>query len=223
MVVGDADGGLRSTTSIGASPPVLIRVLNLAAGLDARPYRLNVSPTLRWIEVDLPELLAYKEKVLVGEKPRCVLERIALDLSDVPRRRALFAQVGASSKRVMVLSEGLLLYLSAEDVGVLATDLARQPSFRYWHCRYRVARTSRDASDARAGARSSSALARHSSSRRPKAQTSFVATVGARSRYNRRSRPPRRLVAYPGLSSSSASFPRSNGRARQATVVGHVS
>lgn len=107
-------------------------VLNLAAGLDARPFRMNLPPTLRWIEVDLPELLAYKEEVLAGEKPRCILERVVLDLSDVAKRRALFAQVGASAKRVLVLSEGLLVYLSPEDVGVLATDLARAPSFRYW-------------------------------------------------------------------------------------------
>ena len=107
-------------------------ILNLAAGLDARPYRMDLAPTLRWIEVDLPELLAYKEEVLAGEKPRSALERVALDLSDVAKRRALFAQVGASAKRVMVLSEGLLVYLSAEEVGVLATDLAREPSFHYW-------------------------------------------------------------------------------------------
>lgn len=107
-------------------------ILNLAAGLDARPYRMELAPTLRWIEVDLPELLAYKEEVLGGETPRCRLERVALDLADVAKRRALFAQVGATAKRVMVLTEGLLVYLSAEDVGVLATDLAREPSFRYW-------------------------------------------------------------------------------------------
>jgi len=107
-------------------------MLNLAAGLDARPYRMKVPPTLRWIEVDLPELFAYKEEVLAGEKPHCAVERVALDLSDVAKRRALFAQIGASSKRVMILSEGLLLYLSAEDVGTLASDLARQPSFHYW-------------------------------------------------------------------------------------------
>jgi len=107
-------------------------ILNLAAGLDARPYRMDVPPTLRWIEVDLPELLAYKEEVLAGEKPRCALERVALDLSDIEKRRALLAQVGASAKRVMVLSEGLLVYLSAEDVGVLADDLAREATFKYW-------------------------------------------------------------------------------------------
>jgi len=70
--------------------------------------------------------------VLGGQEPHCRLERVALDLSDVAKRRALFAQVGAAAKRVMVLSEGLLVYLSAEDVGALATDLAREPSFHYW-------------------------------------------------------------------------------------------
>ena len=46
-------------------------VLNLAAGLDARPYRMALPPSLRWVEVDLPELLTYKEEVLAGEKPVC--------------------------------------------------------------------------------------------------------------------------------------------------------
>ncbi len=35
-------------------------VVNLAAGLDARPYRLQLPRTLRWIEVDLPAMV--KEK-----------------------------------------------------------------------------------------------------------------------------------------------------------------
>src|SRR6476659_3544961 len=34
-------------------------VLNLAAGLDSRPYRLSVPASLQWIEVDLPEILEY--------------------------------------------------------------------------------------------------------------------------------------------------------------------
>jgi len=41
-------------------------VINLAAGLDARPYRLDLPPSLQWIEVDLPPLIAYKEEVLRG-------------------------------------------------------------------------------------------------------------------------------------------------------------
>jgi len=39
-------------------------VINLAAGLDARPYRMDLPARLKWIEVDLPEILAYKEEVL---------------------------------------------------------------------------------------------------------------------------------------------------------------
>ena len=44
-------------------------VVNLAAGLDARPYRMALPASLQWVEVDLPEFLTYKEEVLAGEKP----------------------------------------------------------------------------------------------------------------------------------------------------------
>lgn len=107
-------------------------IVNLAAGLDARPYRMALPPTLRWVEVDLPDLLSYKEELLAGEKPRCRLERVPLDLGNVGKRRALFAQIGASARRAMVLSEGLLIYLDADAVATLATDLATPPSFRFW-------------------------------------------------------------------------------------------
>src|SRR3954468_1891877 len=49
------------------------RLLDLAAGFDTRPYRLELPPDFRWIEGDLPELLAEKETLLAGEKPRCHL------------------------------------------------------------------------------------------------------------------------------------------------------
>ena len=73
-------------------------VLNLAAGLDARPYRMALPPSLRWVEVDLPELLAYKEEVLKGEKPVCDLERIRLDLSNVNARREVFDRLGQAAQ-----------------------------------------------------------------------------------------------------------------------------
>src|ERR1700733_12405458 len=66
-------------------------VVNLAAGLDARPYRMDLPPSLEWVEVDFPEIISYKENILASEKPVCRLERIPLDLSDVPARRTLFA------------------------------------------------------------------------------------------------------------------------------------
>jgi methyltransferase (TIGR00027 family) len=107
-------------------------VLNLAAGLDARPYRLELPSDLAWIEVDLPELIAYKQEVLGSESPHCRLERVRLDLADVTARRAVFDAVASRGRRVLVVTEGLLGYLSAPDVAALATDLAGQPAFREW-------------------------------------------------------------------------------------------
>lgn len=107
-------------------------VINLGAGLDARPYRLSLPASLRWIEVDLPAILAYKEEKLAGEQPHCRLERVAVDLSDDSARGELFARVAADASRVLAVSEGLLVYLTADQVGKLASDLHAQPSFRWW-------------------------------------------------------------------------------------------
>jgi methyltransferase (TIGR00027 family) len=107
-------------------------VLNLAAGLDARPYRMNLPMSLQWIEVDLPEILAYKEEILANEKATCALERIRLNLSDGNARRQLFASLSQRAKKILVLTEGLLIYLSAEEAGALAEDLAAGASFQRW-------------------------------------------------------------------------------------------
>jgi methyltransferase (TIGR00027 family) len=107
-------------------------VINLAAGLDTRPYRMDLPSSLQWIEVDLPGILDYKEEILVREKPRCALERVRLDLSDVDGRRALFQRLGRNAKRVLVLTEGLLVYLTRDEVSSLGRDLAAQSTFRDW-------------------------------------------------------------------------------------------
>jgi methyltransferase (TIGR00027 family) len=107
-------------------------VVNLAAGLDVRPYRMTLPSRLQWIEVDLPDLLAYKTELLARETPRCLLERVALDLSDVAARRDLFARQGARAKAAMVVSEGLVVYLAPEEAAALAVDLARAPAFNWW-------------------------------------------------------------------------------------------
>jgi methyltransferase (TIGR00027 family) len=107
-------------------------VLNLAAGLDARPYRMNLPASLEWVEVDFPEIIAYKEGILANEKPRCRLERFALDLSDERGRARLFADLDARAKNIVVASEGLLIYFSAEEVSSLAKSLAVEKHFRKW-------------------------------------------------------------------------------------------
>jgi methyltransferase (TIGR00027 family) len=107
-------------------------VVNLAAGLDTRPYRLNLPANLKWIEVDLPDITDYKEEILRDEKPVCALERIRLDLSDVARRRELFQRLSAEARKALIVSEGLILYLTSEQVGTLASDLAAHETFHYW-------------------------------------------------------------------------------------------
>ncbi len=107
-------------------------VINMAAGLDTRPYRLKLPETLRWIEIDLPEILTYKEGILREEKPVCRLERIRLDLSNSEARRELFAKLGGESRRALLITEGLVIYLTREQVAGLAADLAGPPSFQSW-------------------------------------------------------------------------------------------
>jgi methyltransferase (TIGR00027 family) len=107
-------------------------VLNLAAGLDARPYRMKLPPDLLWVEADLPPMIAYKSELLAAERPVCRLERVSIDLADGAARRAFLAEVGARGRTVLVLSEGLLIYLDPADVSSLADDLAAVPSMRSW-------------------------------------------------------------------------------------------
>jgi methyltransferase (TIGR00027 family) len=107
-------------------------VLNLAAGLDARPWRLPLPPSLHWVDVDLPGILHYKTEALQDEKPVCRYEAVAADLREEVARRELFGRLGAGATRALVISEGLLVYLLPEQVAALAADLHAQPSFRHW-------------------------------------------------------------------------------------------
>jgi methyltransferase (TIGR00027 family) len=107
-------------------------VVNLAAGLDARPYRMDLPSTLRWVEVDLPEIVSYKTEMLADDKPRCQLDRISLDLSDGPARREFFADLDRQSARIVVLTEGLLIYFTPEEVGSFARDLGTGAHFQSW-------------------------------------------------------------------------------------------
>lgn len=107
-------------------------VLNLAAGLDARPYRLSLPASLRWVEVDLPEMIDYKQQMLAGETPHCRLERITLDLANVSARQELFARLNSEARGIFVMTEGLLIYLEQEQVAALAEDLHRADHCQYW-------------------------------------------------------------------------------------------
>lgn len=106
-------------------------VVNLAAGLDARPWRMDLPASLRWVDVDLPGILDYKLEQMKGVPTKCRYEAVRVDLADAAKRAVLLGQLAASSGNAMVITEGLLIYLNREDVAGLAKDLA-QGGFRWW-------------------------------------------------------------------------------------------
>jgi methyltransferase (TIGR00027 family) len=107
------------------------RILNLAAGLDTRPYRLDLPPELRWVEADLPGLLAEKQQLLAGETPRCRLTTHAVDLADSHARDAFLDDGLSGASKALVLTEGLLMYLEESDVRALSRSFTR-PEIAWW-------------------------------------------------------------------------------------------
>lgn len=109
-------------------------VVNLGAGLDTRPYRLQLPPALRWADVDAPEVLDYKARVLEagGGRPSCAVERHPVDLSNPDARRGLFRDLARSASRVLVVSESLLIHLMSADVRELADDIGEPATFERW-------------------------------------------------------------------------------------------
>jgi len=107
-------------------------VVNLAAGMDARPYRLNLPSSLYWLEVDLPQLINVKAGILDGETPVCRLERLGLDVSDRGALSALLERVTAAHCSVVVVTEGLLAYLEDDAVRGLAQELRARSAIRSW-------------------------------------------------------------------------------------------
>lgn len=118
-------------------------VLNLGAGLDTRPYRLTLPADFQWFEVDYEPILALKNAKLEGKPAKCVLERWAVDLTDAAARDALFTQVGARAKKVIVLTEGVVPYLAPDDVGELAEAMRRFPHLTHWIVDYMSGETRR--------------------------------------------------------------------------------
>jgi methyltransferase (TIGR00027 family) len=105
-------------------------VLSLGAGLDTRPWRLDLPGSLRWVEVDLQPILDYKAEKLAGVTPRCRLEQRVADLNDTGQRRDLFRALGDG--KALMITEGLLMYLPATTIHGLAIDARQSPTVRFW-------------------------------------------------------------------------------------------
>lgn len=107
-------------------------VINLAAGLDTRPWRLSLPKSLRWVDVDLPELIEYKADLMKSVPAACTYEAAAVDLTDSGKRGEFLKKCTAASRVALVITEGLLVYLKPEQVSAVADDLYRVSSVCWW-------------------------------------------------------------------------------------------
>jgi methyltransferase (TIGR00027 family) len=107
-------------------------VVNLGAGLDTRPYRMDLPESLTWIEADYPHMIEFKESRLAKESPQLRLERVRIDLANIVEREKFLAEIDARAKKVLILTEGVIPYLSVEDAGALADDLRSMTNVSYW-------------------------------------------------------------------------------------------
>ena len=107
-------------------------VVNLGAGLDTRPYRLEIPGDIEWIEVDFPDMISFKASGLEGETPLMKLSRVPLDLSNRDLSQKFYQSLANKPGPVLVITEGVIPYLDTNVVANLADDLFAVANIRYW-------------------------------------------------------------------------------------------
>ena len=83
-------------------------VINIACGMDTRIYRVD-NGQIRWINLDLPETIAVRKRFLQEDGRISMIAASAMDESWAD-------QVGVVSGDILVIIEGLTMYLSGQDV-----------------------------------------------------------------------------------------------------------
>lgn len=84
-----------------------VTVLHVGCGLDARVYRLDPGPGVRWYDIDYPDVIALRERVYPG-RPDCRL--LSASVTDP----AWLAGIPAAP-RTLFVAEGLTMYLTEGD------------------------------------------------------------------------------------------------------------
>lgn len=90
-----------------------VQVVELASGLSPRSLEITQNPEITFIESDLPALISQKQQLvsqLVGDRPN--LHFAAIDATSQPNALLLHANLLDLQKPVMLLCEGLLMYLT---------------------------------------------------------------------------------------------------------------
>jgi methyltransferase (TIGR00027 family) len=94
------------------------QVVIVAAGMDARAYRLPWPDDTVVYELDQPEVLSAKAELLAGAKPRCRRVPVAVDLADDWPAAIRSAGLDSAVPTAWLL-EGLLQYLHEDAVDTL--------------------------------------------------------------------------------------------------------
>jgi methyltransferase (TIGR00027 family) len=91
------------------------QVVIVAAGMDARSFRLPWADGVTVYEVDQPQVIAIKDERLAGERPRCQRVPVGVDLAD-DWPKTLQSQGFNPEAPTIWTIEGLLQYIEAPDV-----------------------------------------------------------------------------------------------------------
>ncbi|KAE8327824.1 S-adenosyl-L-methionine-dependent methyltransferase [Aspergillus sergii] len=86
-------------------------VLHLACGLDSRMERVKWGENTRWVDIDLPEVIALRRKVQPTSSPGRDYSLLGIDVLDEDWMYDI-----STDGPVLVVMEGLLCYLSEDDV-----------------------------------------------------------------------------------------------------------
>lgn len=84
-------------------------VVNIACGMDTRVYRLKTPPSVRWYNLDLPETIEVRRRFLTENGRISMIAKSAMDESWAE-------EIEEPEGRTLVILEGLVMYLSKEDV-----------------------------------------------------------------------------------------------------------
>ena len=90
----------------------------LAVGGDCRPYRMDCLKGCTIFEIDFPDVIEYRKNVLnsMGAVPKGKLVSISMDLNDPNWAIKLIESQFDCKKKTIFLVEGLLMYLTFEEV-----------------------------------------------------------------------------------------------------------